>query len=140
MIEIKIYEPGYDKKEFYGIMGDPLTMPKIKKEVPFLSNSPNMIWFQVWSEETLVGFGALKPWKSFVDIKNLYVYPEYRGNGITRILIDTMLDYSKKFDLPLTIAISINAKKRIHKSCQNLGFYETRRTKNYIFLRRDKHD
>lgn len=38
-MQIKTYEPGYDKKEFYGHMGDVLTMPEIKKELPYLRNS-----------------------------------------------------------------------------------------------------
>jgi|LSQX01.1.fsa_nt_gb hypothetical protein len=38
-MQIKTYEPGYDKKEFYGYMGDVLTMPEIKKELPYLRNS-----------------------------------------------------------------------------------------------------
>jgi len=137
MIEIRIFEPGYDKKDFYEIMGDPLTMPGIKKELPYLSNTPESIWFLAMSDSTLLGFGAIHPGKSSINLRNLYVYPEYRGKGIGKKLVEEWLNYAKKYPLPITTVVSVQGMKTVYKICQKMGFVETKRTKNYVFLRRE---
>ena len=137
MVKIKIFEPGYDKCEFYGYMGDPLTMPEIKKELPYLSNSPSMIWFLAFDEDELIGFGALEPRKSSANIRNIYVYPEYRKNGVGKKLLDSILKYSKRYNLPVTAAVSKEGIETAFKNYQKLGFVITKQTTNYTFIRRE---
>lgn len=134
-MEIKIFEPGYDKKEFYGYMGDALTMPEIKKELPYLSNSYEMFWFLAFSGEELIGFAAFEPKGKCIVLRNQYVYPDHRKNGVFRKLLNSSLKYAAKFNLPVSVAIV--ADKKLISVYQKLGFVETRRTKNYVFLRRE---
>lgn len=137
MVKIKIFEPGYDKCEFYGYMGDALTMPDVKRELPYLSNTRESVWFLAFSKDELVGFGCINPGKTSVNFRNLYVYPEHRAKGIGRKLVDVRLDYAKKYDLPITTVVSVQGMKTVYKICNEMGFVETKRTKNYVFLRRE---
>lgn len=133
-IEIRIFEPGYDKKEFYGIMGDPLTVPEIRKELPYLINSRDMVWFLAFKGEELVGFAAVDPRRSRAILKNHYVYPEHRKNGVFKKLLAASLDYVSRWKLPITVAV---AGENTLTTYRRLGFREERRTKNYIFMRRE---
>ena len=137
MVDIKIFEPGYDKQEFYGYMGDPLTMPEVKKELPYLSNTQTMIWFLAFAGDELAGFGSLDPSKTSVNIRNMYVYPAYRGNKIGQKILDAILKYAKRFDLPIISAVSNEGIVTAFKNYEKLGFVETKRTKNYTFIRRE---
>ncbi len=133
-IEIRVFEPGYDKKEFYGIMGDPLTMPEIRKELPYLINSRDMVWFLAFKGEELVGFAAVDLRRSRVVLKNHYVYPEHRKNGVFKRLLAASLDYAARWKLPITVAV---AGENTITTYRRLGFKEERRTKNYIFMRKE---
>ncbi|MGB3988442.1 MAG: GNAT family N-acetyltransferase [Minisyncoccales bacterium] len=136
-VKIRIFEPGYDKREFYGIMGDPLTMPQVRKELPYLSNTPDTVWFLAFVGDTLAGFAALAPGKSSVALRNLYVFPEYRGNKISRKLLDAWIKYAGRYALPIVAAVTTAGMQTAYRAYQALGFVETRRTKNYVFLRRE---
>lgn len=133
-IEIKVFEPGYDKREFYGYMGDPLTMPDVRREIPYLTNARDMVWFLAVNGDELVGFAALLPDKKKVALRNHYVYPARRGSGIFRRLLQASLDYAERKGLPIVVAIKGDT---LLKTYQNLGFGEERRTRNYVFLRRE---
>lgn len=136
-IEIKVFEPGYDKNEFYGIMGDPLTMPPVRRELPYLTNIPEMVWFLAFADGHLAGFAALAPSKSAIILRNMYVFPEFRGNRISRNLLDAQLEYAERYPLPLEVAVTGAGMKSAYREHRDLGFVETRRTKNYVFLRRE---
>lgn len=133
-IEIKVFESGYDKQEFYGHMGDALTMPEIKREMPYLSNSREMIWFLAFRQGELVGFAAVDPSKTSVTLRNQYVYPDYRKNGVFIKLFKASLDYAVKLNLPINVAVS---DKKVLELYRQHGFEETRKTKNYIFMRKN---
>lgn len=134
-MKIQVFEPGYDKKEFYGHMGDALTMPEIKKELPYLNNSREMVWFLAFDGEELVGFAAVEPRGKCVTLRNQYVYPEHRENGVFRKLLNASLKYAAKFKIPITVAIVED--KKLISMYQKLGFEETRRTKNYVFMKKE---
>lgn len=135
-MKIKIFEPGYDKKEFYGYMGDALTMPDIKKELPYIGNTKDSVWFLALDEENLTGFMSIENTKGKVVFKSGYVYPEYRGKGIFRTIFEAGYEYaaSKYPNLPYTTACATPCLMNLLKK---YGFEETKRTKNYVFMRRE---
>lgn len=137
-MQIKTYEPGYDKKEFYGHMGDVLTMPEIKKELPYLRNSTEMVWFLAFNNDELIGFTAVEIGGKSVALRNQYVFPEHRKNGVFKKLLKKSLDYANKLNLPILVATSND--KKVVSMYQKLGFEEMRRTKNYVFLRKEMKD
>lgn len=138
-MEIKIFEPGYDKKEFYGYMGDAFAMPYIKKELPYIGNTKDAVWFLAFDEEKLIGFMAIENTKGKVVFKSIYVYPEYRQKGVFINIFQAGMEYaaSKFPGLPYVTAC---AAPNLLKLLNRYGFKETRRTKNYIFMEAVKND
>jgi GNAT superfamily N-acetyltransferase len=133
-IEIRIFEPTCDKKEFYGYMGDALTMPEIKKELPYLTNSRAAVWFLAFSSEELIGFASVIPTKQSVTLNHHYVFPAHRRQGIFIQLLTKSLAYTSKLKLPINVAVACKFLLPVYN---DLGFKETRQTKNYVFMRRE---
>jgi len=138
-MEIKIFEPGYNKSEFYGHMGDALSMPELKKELPYIGNTQNSVWFLAFDGENLAGFMAVENSKGKVVFKSGYVYPEYRQNGVFREIFEAGVNYatSKFPGLPYITAC---ATPNLLKLLNRYGFKEIRKTKNYIFMEAVKND
>ena len=58
-------------------------------------------------ENTIVGFAGLKVILDEADIMNIVVKKDFRHNGIGSILLDDLINYSKKLNLK-TITLEVN--------------------------------
>lgn len=120
MITIKVYDSlMQDTSDFYSIMGRYFASLDIKKELESqLYNKVGSIWYLIYNDYELVGFCALYPTKdNYMYLDNLYVFPQYRGNGYATELISNIIKCHNKIHL---IACNDYAIK-IYKS---LGFIE----------------
>lgn len=80
------------------------------------------IWFQVRSEDEIIGCGCLLMLSSeSATISRLFVLPDFRGKGVCANLINAMEQ----------IARSINVKKLDAKSLLNFGKYGFVKKKQY---------
>lgn len=57
---------------------------------------PGSVWFVAFdtSKDKVQGFCSIIQEKNHVYFDNMYVLPEYRGQGISRLLYDTRLKYA----------------------------------------------
>jgi len=121
-ISVKIFEGLYDKSTFYSLMGESFALKSVRKELPYLDNEPGRIWFVAvlknQNNNTVVGFVSLQEKTSKIVMKNDYVYPEFRKNGVYNLLNEKRLAYAQKYDKPL----SILATKNFTSYYQRLGF------------------
>jgi GNAT superfamily N-acetyltransferase len=138
-MKIKIFEPGYNKREFYGYMGDAFSMPDVKKELPYIGNTKNAVWFLAFDGDDLAGFMAVENSKGKVVFKSGYVYPEYREKGVFREIFEAGSSYaaSKFPGLPYITAC---ATPNLLNMLNRYGFKEVRKTKNYTFMETVKND
>lgn len=133
--DIKVFEPPYDKKEFYGYMGDIFSMKTVRREMPYLSNDQTRVWFLALHKNEIVGFCSLEEHGDHISLLCDYVFPPYRGNGIYSKLVDTRLKYAEKFNKTMKIAcFGDNFTNMFFRR----GFLEYKRTKFYRFLFRDR--
>lgn len=138
-MKIKIFEPGHNKSEFYGYMGDAFSMPDVKKELPYIGNTKDSVWFLAFDGENLAGFMAVENTKGKVVFKSGYVYPEYRERGVFREIFKAGSNYATS-KYPGAPYITACATPCLMKLLTRYGFKETRRTKNYVFMEAVKND
>ena len=120
-ITIEVFDGSYDKKTFYSLMGESFALKSVRKELPYLDNEPSRIWFVAIHRnptKQVVGFVSLQEKTSKTVLKNDFVYPDYRRNGIYNKLNVKRLEYAKKIGKPL----SILATKEFTSYYQRLGF------------------
>jgi GNAT superfamily N-acetyltransferase len=102
---------------------------------PYLSSAVANGSFRSWlalDETRIVGGGAIliNPWPSHpydlecrrATILNVYVYPEFRRQGIARRLMDTMIDWCRKEGFA---AVYLHASKDGKPLYEKLGFEPT---------------
>lgn len=130
-INIKVFEPPYDKNEFYGYMGDIFSMRPVRSELPYLSNEPERIWFLAFCGNDLAGFCSMHDRETTVDLLCDYVFNMYRGKGVYRALVDTRMKYAERYKKPMKIICNGDIFAEMY---HRRGFVEVRRTKNYRFL------
>lgn len=130
-INIKVFEPPYDKKEFYGYMGDVFSMKYIRSELPYISNESMRVWFLALQNDELVGFCSLQNREEYVDLLCDYVFATYRGQGVYRNLVELRMKYAEKYNKPMKIICNGDIFAEMY---HRRGFIEVRRTKNYRFL------
>jgi len=133
-LQLQVFEGESDHEKCTQQIGWYFNAKEIKKELPYLSNTPDKIWFILRSEGIIIGFGSLKPRKKRIEFSNLYVFPEKRGKGYGKLLIDLRLDYLKTCKKQLYAAVQNHMLVRTYKA---RGFTEYRKTKNYTFMRRE---
>lgn len=129
--DIKIFEPPYDKREFYGFMGDVFSMRDVRRELPYLYNEAGRVWFLAFYDGDLSGFGSLQERKNHVEILGGYVYPKYRQRGVYSRLVDRWLEYGARYKKPFKVVCRGDQVTSIYR---RRGFAETRRSKNYCWM------
>ena len=130
----KVFDEGYDKKEFYGYMGEVFALKEIRKELPYLCNEPGRVWFLAFEGEILIGFVSYQESRTKIVFQNDYVFPEYRGKDIYKKLMDYRLRHIKDKNKPIEVVCNC---LKIAEAYAKYGFKEKKKTKNYIFMRKD---
>ena len=66
----------------------------------FEENEQMLIFYVAYNESgKAVAIGALKPFNDVTaEIKRMYVNPEYRGKGISKLILIHIEDYAKEFN------------------------------------------
>lgn len=83
--------------EFYAIMGKHFASLDIAKELESqLYNKENSVWYLIVDEsETplrVIGFAAIYVTSKHYFLDNLYVFPEFRGQGVAKQLVKSIVE------------------------------------------------
>lgn len=136
-IVIRVFDESFDKRTFYSLMGESFALKSVRKEVPYLDNEPGRVWFIATLKNNpmeVVGFVSYQEMKSTIQLKNDFVYPRYRRNGIYNKLNLKRLEHAQKIGK----AIEILAKKEFTSYYQRLGFKEAKSFVKYNRMRKEK--
>lgn len=127
------FETGYDKKEFYSIMGQYFAERDYRKEMPYMVNTEMKQWVLYYNEEELVSFYAYEKKKHFHEITGFYVVKEYRNKGIGKKMVKDIMD---RFT---TARLTTNAVFFI-KTLEKVGFSKIREKGSYAEMEWRKKD
>lgn len=132
--KILVFEGNYDKKEFYGWMGDAFSSKDVRKELPYLYNEPGRVWFLYIRDGELAAFASVQPAKGKALLKNSYVYPNFRESGLFEKLNLIRIEYAEEMGKPF-LEVASKDHKTVHHF-ENLGFSVFKQTTNYTFLKK----
>lgn len=132
--KIKVFAGNYDKKEFYSYMGEVFALKEFRKELPYLCNEPGRVWFLAFEGKQLIGFASFQETRTKIVFQNDYVFLKHRGKGVYKQLMDYRLQHIKGKNKPIEVICNC---LKIAEAYIKHGFKETKKTKNYIFMRKD---
>jgi GNAT superfamily N-acetyltransferase len=136
-LQIRIYEGYYDRTEFYGLMGRYFAEKKYRKEMPYLENSDDHIWFLAFIEGKLIGFGSVVVLKSKVVLSHSYVEEEHRRQGIWSSINEKRLAYAHEARKPIEV---ITKEPYLKEHWIKNGFSVYRMSGRYCYMRRDSNE
>lgn len=88
----KEFSSGYDKREFYAIMGQFFAEEKYRKEMPYIKNSDKKGWSLFYIKDNLVGFYSHEQIKDVAQISSVYVLEEFRRMGVFTEMLKDMIN------------------------------------------------
>ncbi len=88
-MNVREFLPGYDKREFYSMIGEFFAERRYRKEMPYLVNDDDKSWNIFFDGSSVVGFYSYVENKGVTEISGFYVLDRCRGTGIgTEMLND----------------------------------------------------
>lgn len=129
------YEGNYDRTIFYSKMGRFFAEERYLRQLPYLRNKPEKVWFTVEVGGTVVAFSSIEFPDGSILFTTEYVEPEYRRRGLFKILTKVRFDYCRDLDLPIRTSTNLPFIKGYYLQ---QGFEVYRTTKNYWFLSRSE--
>lgn len=129
------YEGNYSRAAFYSKMGRFFAEERYIRQMPYLRNKPEKVWFTVEINGAVVAFSSIEFPDSYILFTTEYVEPEYRQRGLFTILTKVRFDYCRDLDLPIRTSTDLSFIKDYY---MRQGFEVYRTTKNYWFLSRPK--
>ena len=90
-LQKKEYNEGYDRTEFYSIMGKFFAEKKYRDEMPYLINTEEKEWRLFYEEGVLAGFYGHEEKKELTIISGVYVIHESRHSEVCAFMVEDML-------------------------------------------------
>lgn len=131
MEKIQCFEGNYDKGLFYSKMGRFFAEERYIRQMPYLRNEPDRVWFLIEKEEQVAAFSSLVIKDEYILFSTEYVEIRYRRQGLFRALTDARFEYCQEIKMPVRTSTSIELVKDYY---MRRGFAIYRKTKNYWFL------
>jgi predicted GNAT family acetyltransferase len=98
MILNKIITEDQKDDAFYLLFSKVFCSKKIDKEIGSKVYDDKYGWYYLKNDNNLVGFLSFKIKKQIIDIKDFYVFKEYRGKGVAsgllKILLSDYIDFN----------------------------------------------
>lgn len=126
---IKVYMGNYDKKEFYGQMGEYFADRYYRKKLPYLINDIDKIWYLIYERNKLIGFFDVKVCNDNTLISDIYINEEYRDTTLFESMAKHLSELYKTEDLK--VLTKIKHEKDIWES---LGFVDVGSRGNYVVM------
>ncbi|MDR1014520.1 MAG: GNAT family N-acetyltransferase [Coriobacteriales bacterium] len=133
-LHMRRYDGSYDRGAFYAKMGRFFAEEPYSRQMPYLRNKPEKVWFTVERDGEVIAFSSLDVKAGYVEFTTEYVESRYRRKGLFRALTEARFLYCRDMKLPIRTSTSIGF---IRDYYVRRGFEVYRETKNYWFLRRD---
>ncbi len=131
MEKIQCFEGNYDKALFYSKMGRFFAEERYIRQMPYLRNEPDRVWFLIEKEGQVAAFSSLVIKVDYILFSTEYVEIRYRRQGLFSALTDARFEYCQEFKMPVRTSTSIELVKDYY---MRRGFAVYRKTKNYWFL------
>ncbi|WP_326975282.1 GNAT family N-acetyltransferase [Caproicibacter sp. BJN0012] len=131
MDNIQCYEGNYDRSIFYSKMGRFFAEERYIRQMPYLRNKPEKVWFTVELDGRVVAFSSLEFPGEYILFTTEWVEPRYRRKGLFKALTDARFAYCRDLDLPIKTSTNLEF---IRDYYLKQGFRVYRTTKNYWFL------
>ena len=131
---VKVYMGNYDKKDFYGWMGEYFADKNYRKKLPYLINDADKIWYLIYERNKFVGFFGIKVCNDNTLISDIYINEEYLDTNVFEFMAKHLVELYKAEDLK--VLTKVTKEKEIW---ENLGFVDIGNRGNYtIMVRRGK--
>lgn len=141
MNNVQCYEGNYDKALFYSKMGRFFAEERYIRQMPYLRNRPDRVWFTIEKDDRVVAFSSVEFNDEYVEFTTEYVEARHRGKGLFRTLTEARFeycrDYCRDMNVPIKTATNIEFIKDYYV---RRGFEVYRTTRYYWFLRRDSQE
>ncbi len=134
MDKIECIDGNYDKAVFYAKMGRFFAEERYIRQMPYLRNESDRVWFIIERNGRVIAFSSLRIMSNYVLFTTEYVEVAYRRQGLFKALTNTRFEYCRDLKLPIYTSTNIGFIKDYYI---RLGFEVYRTTKNYWFLRKD---
>ncbi|HCD42324.1 MAG TPA: hypothetical protein DEQ64_01030 [Lachnoclostridium sp.] len=131
MEKIQCFEGNYDKALFYSKMGRFFAEERYIRQMPYLRNEPDKIWFLIEKEGQVAAFSSLMIKDEYILFSTEYVEIRYRRQGLFKALTDARFVYCHEIKMPVRTSTNIEV---IRDYYIRQGFIIYRKTKNYWFL------
>ena len=131
MEQIQCFEGNYDKALFYSKMGRFFAEERYIRQMPYLRNEPDRVWFLIEIEGQVAAFSSLVIKEEYILFSTEYVEIRYRRQGLFSALTDARFEYCQEIKMPVRTSTSIELVKDYY---MRRGFAVYRKTKNYWFL------
>ena len=103
------------------------------RQMPYLRNEPDRIWFVIEKNNRVVAFSSLRIMDDYILFTTEYVEAAYRRQGLFKALTEVRFAYCGELGMPVRTATNIEF---IRDYYVRQGFNVYRTTKNYWFLYR----
>ncbi len=120
MFEVREFIDTCNNEEFYKYMGRFFAERIFKRELPYLINDPEKIWYLFFDKKDLVGFCGVVMNQNSTSFTDFYLLPKYRNNENRMFMAEHMLHlyHTEK------IRILTNSADEM-KIWESLGFLES---------------
>ncbi|MFT4008246.1 MAG: hypothetical protein QM683_22485 [Lacrimispora sp.] len=99
--KIICYEGNYDKELFYSKMGRFFAEEKYRRQMPYLKNESDRIWFTIEINNRVAAFSSLRIMDNYILFTTEYVEFKYRRHGLFRVLTEVRFEYCRSLDMPI---------------------------------------
>ena len=127
MFEVKEYIDTCNNEEFYRYMGRFFAERIFRKELPYLINDSEKIWYLFFDKKELIGFCGVVMTQNSTSFTDFYILYSYRNSKNMEYMCSYM------FNLYRTehIRILTNSEDEM-KMWEKLGFLESGRKGSYV--------
>ncbi len=129
--KIVCYEGSYDKELFYGKMGRFFAEEKYRRQMPYLKNEADRVWFTVEKNQRVIAFSSLRIMDEYILFTTEYVEAGYRRQGLFKALTEVRFAYCSELDMPIRTSTDLAYIKDYYV---RQGFQVYRASKKYWFL------
>lgn len=129
--------PPYNKSHFYQLMGAFFSERSYRKRFPYLINSSNTYWYLIVDLKNKVqAFSSYEVKNSKIEINEFFASDAKDVHEVKQLLFRKMLhDIRRKFPNKLIVTTTNSNEEKVMFEAK--GFKIFKKTKNYIFLRRE---
>lgn len=126
---IKIYMGNYNKRDFYGEMGEFFADRVYRKKLPYLINDVDKIWYLVYDRNKLIGFFGIKICNENTLISDIYLDDDCDNKKVFRYMAKYLVNLYKEEELK--VLTKVKYEQDIWK---DLGFEMVGNKGNYSVL------